>query len=168
MQLNATLAALCIAAALLLCAPGAVRGQSILLVDRESMNGQAMVEPLPVREGVDASLFESGLIVFDVPGDPPGREELLRIARSAGADVVLTISATWEVAAAAIPARMTGTASFSTFNAVTGAAGPGGSVTATNKDREKDVDRAGLGAEIGAEIARRIRQALPGTASSSP
>ena len=75
-------AAFLMGAALFFLSAGAASAQAILLAVQESAGGQALSEPLPVREGVDGSLFESDFVVFDVPGAPPSRDELARIARS--------------------------------------------------------------------------------------
>jgi hypothetical protein len=166
MQTKPLFAAVLLTAALFIASTGTAGAQAILLVVQESDAGQALSEPLPVREGVDSSLFESGFIVFDVPGAPPARDELARMARSSGADLILTISVTWEDTANTTPLRTAGRATFSAAKAATGASIADGTASATNKGREKDADRMRLGAEMGVQIAEQVKKAIDG--SSSP
>jgi hypothetical protein len=140
-----------------------VTAQTILLAVGETANGTPLAPPLPTGEGVAGSLFDIGFIVFDLPGDGPSRglSELIGVARSAGADLVLDVRVQYSdrpIDAGAT--RISGTAVFTLADAASGVVKAKGEEAATNANREKDVDRAALGQEIGRMLAARIRDAL--------
>jgi hypothetical protein len=112
---------------------------------------------------VAGSLFDNGFIVFDIPGDaaPRGAGELIGAARSAGADLLLDVRVQYtDRGLGAGVVQISGTASYTLTDAASGVVRAKGEETATNRNREKDVDRAALGQEIGRTLAVRIRDAV--------
>ena len=137
--------------------------QTVLLVVRENVDSSALPPPLPVREGVSDGLFQAGVIVLDAPGAAgmPAAAEAARLARSAGAEVVLEIAAAWsDTRLGADLLRMSARAAWTVFDAESGRPLGSGTAEATNRDREKDVDRLALGGEIGRKVADEVKQLL--------
>jgi hypothetical protein len=140
-----------------------VTAQAILLAVGETANGTPLTAPLPTREGVAGSLFDGGFIVFDLPGDAPSRglSELIGVARSAGADLLLDVRVKYSDRAIGPGAtRISGSAVFTLVDAASGVVKAKGEEAVTNANREKDMDRAALGQEIGRILAQRVRDAL--------
>ncbi len=157
MFVRAVFACACVMAAL----PAAA--QTLLLVVRERADARPLLPPLPVREGISGSLFDAGFIVIDAPGSAPvpGPAELARLARSAGAEVVLEVAAEYvDSSIGADLVRISARTSFALIDSATGGIVAQGTQEATNKDRERDVSRAVLGSEIGREVAVRVKKAL--------
>jgi hypothetical protein len=134
-----------------------------LLVVRESAQAKPLPPPFAVREGISASLFDAGFIVIDAPGTAPlpGPAELARLARSAGANIVLEVATVYadkdlETDLLRISART----SFALIDSATGRVLTQGTQEATNKDREREVSRAALGGEIGRTVALRVKEVL--------
>jgi len=155
--LRVLLAGACLLAAL------PATAQTVLLVVREKKDAQPLPPPLPVREGVSGSLFDAGFIVIDAPGTAPvpGTAELARLARSAGADLVLQCSTDYtDSSIGADLVRISARTSFALIDSSTGGVVVRGTRDATNKDREREVGRAALGTEIGKDIAGQVRKAL--------
>jgi hypothetical protein len=150
-----------VALALILAAP--LPAQTILLAVREMAGGVPLPTPLPVRESLEGSLFDQGFIVFDfrVPSPSPSREELARIGRSAGAGCVLEVLVTYvDTAISTHLVRIVGTADFALIDVDTGEVTAQGGEKATNRDREREVDRPALGREIGTLVSARVAKAL--------
>jgi len=143
-------------------AAAAVDGQSVLVIDKERDEEVTLAPPLAVRDGLSEALFSGGLIVFDLPVDavPATAAEVLRLARSAGADVVVQIDASYTGAPGTTPRRIAARGAWTVTSVGTGAALASGSIDATNADREKDVDRDRLGRELGGLIAAKVAAAL--------
>ena len=158
---RAFLAALAVAAALLPAA--SARGQSVLLVVVEAANSRPLPPPLPVREGLSATLFDAGCIVLDAPGASalPAPAEAARMARSAGADVALEVSTEYsDTHLGTDRLRISARTTYALIDMSTSGVLLRGTRTASNQDREKDVSRAVLGAEIGRDVAQAIRDYL--------
>jgi hypothetical protein len=136
--------------------------QTILLAVRDSVNGAPLAPPLPTREGVAGSLFDSGFIVFDAPGDGARTaSELVGVARAAGADLVLDVRGQYtDRALGGGVVRVSVTVAFTLTDAASGAVQAKGEATADNAGREKDVDRVMLGQEIGKALSGRVGAAL--------
>ena len=137
--------------------------QTILLAVRETVSGVPLPTPLPARESLEGGLFDQGFIVFDirVSTPSPSRGELARIARTAGAGLVLEVLVTYvDTPISTHLVQTAGTADFALIDADTGEVTAQGGEKATNRDRERDVDRPALGREIGTLIAARIAKAL--------
>ena len=142
--------------------PVPASAQTILLLIRENVAGRPLPAPLPVREGLTASLFDAGIVVFDLPGAAPasGASEIMRLAQSAGADLILEVQADYTDTAAGGGLRISLHVSWSLLAGKTGALLISGTRDAANSGRERDVDRLALGAEIAAPIAEEVRKAL--------
>jgi hypothetical protein len=153
-------AALATAAALL---PGAAGGQSVLLVVVEAANSQPVSPPLPVREGLSGTLFDAGCIVMDSPGSTtlPAPAEAARMARSAGAELALEVATEYaDTSLGKDLLRISAQTTYALIDPSTSSVLAGGTRVATNQDRERDVDRAALGVEIGRDLAQIIRDFL--------
>ena len=140
-----------------------VTAETILLTVRESVNDAPLAPPLPSREGVAGSLFDGGFIVIDLPGDTPARDaaEMIGVARSAGADLLLDVRVRYsDRALGGGVVRISGSVAFTLTDAASGVVRAKGEEAVTNANREKDVDRVILGQEIGRTLAGRIREAL--------
>jgi hypothetical protein len=142
--------------------PVPASAQTILLLIRENVAGRPLPAPLPVREGLTASLFDAGIVVFDLPGAAPasGASEIMRLAQSAGADLILEVQADYTDTAAGGGLRISLHVSWSLLAGKTGVLIISGTRDAANSGRERDVDRPALGAEIAAPIAEEVRMAL--------
>jgi len=136
--------------------------QTILLAIQETANGTPLAPPLPAREGVAGSLFDNGFIVLDLPGDAPSATaELIRVARAAGADLVLEVRVQYSDRSLGVgKTRISGSVAYTLTDTTSGAVRAKGQEGASNADREKDVDRVILGQEIGKTLVLRIQQAL--------
>lgn len=137
--------------------------QTVLLVVRESVDSTALPPPLPVREGVSDRLFDSGVIVLDVPGSAPlpSAAELARMARAAGAEAVLEVATDYaDTRVGADLLRISARTKWSILDASTSRLIGSGTEEATNRDREKDVNRLTLGGEIGRKVAEQVKRLL--------
>jgi hypothetical protein len=140
-----------------------VSAQTVLLVVRENANSRPLPPPLAVREGVSGSLFDAGIIVLDAPGAAPlpGTPELARLARAAGAQVVLQCSTEYaDTTLGADLVRISARTTYALIDSSNGAVIAEGTQEATNKDREHDVGRAALGGEIGKAVVLQVRKVL--------
>jgi hypothetical protein len=137
--------------------------ETILVATQESVDGGPCAPPLPLGEGLSAALFEAGHVVFD-QGASPGSAPiaaLVRLARAGGAGWVLEAATDFrETRSGTGPALITAQARWTLTRADSGAQAGEGKLEATNKGREKAVDRAALGAEIGEAIACAIEALL--------
>jgi hypothetical protein len=157
MAFRAVLACACLLAAM------PVTAQTVLLVVREKADAQPLPPPFAVREGLSGSLFDAGFIVLDAPGTAaiPAQAELVRMARAAGAEIVLQCSTEYaNTTLGADLVRISARTSFTLIDTATGGFLAKGTSDATNKDRERNVSRMVLGAEIGKDVADRVRKAL--------
>jgi hypothetical protein len=157
MLLGAALAAACLLAAL------PASAQTVLLVVRENANARPLPPPLAVREGVSGSLFDAGIIVLDAPGSAPmpGAPELARLARSAGAQVVIQCSTEYaDTPIGRDLVRISARTTFAVIDSSTGAVIAQGTQDATNKDREHDIGREALGGEIGKAVVLQVKKVL--------
>jgi len=134
--------------------------QALLVVVEESLNGAALPPPLAAREGLAAALFDDGIVVLDLPGGSASdMDQLSRTAVSAGADYVLAVSVAYTATAGDQPV-VNGHASYRLAGVPGGALLLQAAADATNKGREKMVDRTGLGEEIGQVIAGKAWDTL--------
>ncbi len=132
----------------------------MLLVVVEAANSRPLPPPLAVREGVSASLFDAGCIVLDAPrsGKLPAPAEAARLARSAGAEVALEISTEYaDVAVGVDLLRISARTTYVLIDPATSGVLERGTSEATNRDRERDVGRVALGAEIGKGVAQAVQ-----------
>jgi hypothetical protein len=137
--------------------------QTVLLVVHEKLDTRPLPPPFAVREGLSGSLFDAGFIVLDAPGTGPvpGPVELARLARSAGAEVVLQCSTEYaNTSLGADLVRISARTSFALIDSSTGGFLIQGTREATNKDREREVGRTALGGEIGRDLAALVRKTL--------
>jgi hypothetical protein len=137
--------------------------QTILLAVLESVGGVSLTRPLPAQESLEGGLFDQGFIVFDirVSTPSPSRGELARIARAAGAGLVLEVLVNYvDTPISTHRVQIAGTADFTLIDVVTGRVTAQGGEKVTNRERESDVDRPALGREIGTLVAARIAKAL--------
>jgi hypothetical protein len=137
--------------------------QTVLLVVREKVDSAALPPPLPVREGISGSLFDAGVIVLDAPGSAPipAAPQLARMARAAGADAVLEVATEYaDTRLGAELLRISARTTYSLIDSSTSAVIGTGAEEATNRDRERDVDRAALGGEIGRKVAEQVKLLL--------
>jgi hypothetical protein len=128
--------------------------QSLLLVVRETLNGTALSAPYSAREGLAASLFDAGLIIFDLPGPAPAAG-LLATAAGAGADYLLEVTVDYASSGTTQP-RVDGHAAFTLRTVPGGAIVLRGTLDGTNRDREDSVTRQALGQEIGDQVAQKV------------
>ena len=137
--------------------------QTVLLVVREKVDSTPLPPPFPVREGVSDSLFNAGVIVLDAPGSAPlpGAAELVRMARAAGAEAILEVETDYaDTRLGTDLLRIFARTSYSLLDASTSGVIGAGTEGATNRDRERDVDRAALGGEIGRKVAEQVKRLL--------
>lgn len=137
--------------------------QTVLLVVREKVDSTALPPPFPVREGITDSLFNAGVIVLDAPGSTPlpGAAELARMARAAGAEAVLEVATEYaDTSLGTDLLRISARTIYSLLDASTSGVIGRGTEEATNRDRERVVDRAALGGEIGRKVAEEVKRLL--------
>jgi hypothetical protein len=144
--------------------------QTVLLVVQESVDGKPLPSPLAVKEGLGSGLFDAGYIVFEFPDSDraPDQAVVTHTARSAGADLILSVSVAYtETAISASLVRRSGRATYALTSSANGTVRTKGTQDASNKDREADVDRRALGEELGALIAKKIAEALAASGPAS-
>jgi len=154
--------------ALICAAP--LAAQTVLLVVQERVDGKPLPPPLAVKEGLGSGLFDAGFIVFEFPDSDksPDQAAVTRTARSAGADLILTVTVQYtETAINSRLVRRAAHAAYALTNAENGAVRTKGIQDVSNKDREADVDRRALGEELGTGVAKKVAGALAGTAPAS-
>ena len=136
--------------------------QTILLVIQETAGGQPLTAPLPIREALAARLFDAGLIVFDLPGVTPaaGVTEISRLARTAGADVILEVQADYTDTLAGGTTRIAAHVTWNLIATATGTAIANGARDGSNSGHEREMDRGALGATLAAPIAEDVGSAL--------
>jgi hypothetical protein len=143
----------------------AARAQAVLLVVEETLNGTPLPPPFASHEGIAAALFDDGIIVLDLPGGAVSDSaQLSRTAVSAGADYVLAVTVDYATSGSSAM-RVDAHAAFRLFPVPSGNMVLQAAADGTNKGRERTVDRAGLGDEVGRVVAGRawavLRQAAP-------
>lgn len=141
--------------AVLLAAPAF--GDSYLLALEENLNGGKSPLPLPTKEGVYDSLFESGHVVFDTKDGSalPPIGELLELAQDGGARLLLRVRATSLDSTTPEKTRtVTTTASYELYESRTGRILGQGEITDSNSGREAQCDGRQLGMEIGRKIVK--------------
>jgi hypothetical protein len=142
---------------------GTARAETILLAATETADGRQLLPPLPVREALAASLFESGVIVFDIPESTPalGPEELLRAAKAGGAGLLLVLGAGYrETKLSSGLVRIAVAGSFALTDVDTGALISRGEADLDNRDNERDMNRGAMGEQMGRLLAGRIEALL--------
>jgi hypothetical protein len=144
--------------------------ETILLVVQERIDGKPLPPPLAAKEGLGSGLFDAGCIVLEFPDSDraPDQAAVTHTARSAGADLILTVSV--EYTETAISANLVGRSARAVYaltNAANGVLRMKGTQDASNKDREADVDRRALGEELGALIAKKVAEALSAAVPAS-
>jgi hypothetical protein len=143
--------------------PCLASAQTVMLVSQETVNGGGASGRQAARDGISAGLFEAGFIVFEYDAQDPAadRAALQRVARSAGADLVL--QAGTELSEAAAGAGVTTTRSKTTYALTrtdTGAVVDQGVIDVDNSGTEASVDRDGVGLRIGQALASRMAKTL--------
>ena len=128
--------------------------QSLLVVVRETLNGTPLSAPYSSREGLAATLFDAGLIIFDLTGPAPSAG-LLATAAGAGADYLLEVTVDYSSTGTSQP-RVDGHAAFTLRTVPGGAVVLRGTLDGTNRDREGSVSRQALGQEIGGQVAQKV------------
>ncbi len=156
-----------LAACAALVAPAGVSAETLLIAVRETVDGRASQPPLPADEGVSTSLFEKGHIVFDTGNTDAQKNttDLTEDARTGGAAWLLRVEVTYtqkQLDQGAM--RVDGQATFTLIDSATGATSLAGTVTASNKGREKNIDRQALGMELGRLVTDRVTKAIPAPA----
>jgi hypothetical protein len=142
--------------------------ETLLLVVQDGANSRPLPMPSAVREGLMGDLFDAGYIVLDAPTSTPfpGAAELSQLARSAGADFAVAVVTDYTDTPLRLDyIRITARTAYSLIDAATSVVIDHGARDATNKDRERDVTRAILGAEIGRDVAAQVKAFLEGRAS---
>ena len=90
------------------------------------------------------------------------------MARSAGAQAILDVQVDYRDAnLGGDLTQISGKATYSLIDVATGTAKVKGAEEANNRDREKLVDRDGLGREIGTLVAARVVTALGGAKAAN-
>jgi hypothetical protein len=145
-------------------AAGGLGAETVMIAARETVDGTAGQPPLPTVEGVSSGLFEAGHIVFDAGQVGPSAKarDLAELAREGKAGWLLQITVSYtQTKLDQDVVRVACSATFSLVNTDSGATSLSDKVTATNAGREKGVDRAALGVELGKLISRKVAKALP-------
>ena len=137
--------------------------QTLLLVVQENANAMPLSPPFAVREGISGDLFDAGYIVLDAPGASPfpAAADIARVARSAGADMVLEVATDYtDTVIGTDILRISARTAYALIDSTTNATIAQGTREATNKDRERDTSRSALGTEIGRAIAVEVGIAI--------
>jgi hypothetical protein len=137
--------------------------ETLLLCVTETVDGNPSPTPLPASEGIWDGLFERGHIIFNTEeGKPPlPLSTLVELAVSGGARYILTARVAFErTPRDAGPAEISARAGYSLYSAKTGGVVGEGTVTDDNKGREKKVDLANLGFELGNLIAEKASKLM--------
>jgi len=153
---------LCVALTVL--AVGPTSAETVMIAASETIDGAPSQPPLPTVEGVASGLFEAGHIVFDAGdvGASPRTGDLARVAREGKAGWLLQINAAYtQTKLDQNATRVACSANFSLVDTASGATSLSDKVSLTNAGREKSVDRAALGVELGNLISREVAKALP-------
>jgi len=141
----------------------ALRAETVLVAVRETVDGTPSDPPLPAVDGVSSGLFAAGHVVFDA-GSRGSSEigDLVEVAREGGAAWLLRITVAYTQTKLSQGAtRVAGSASFSLVNAQTGVTSLSDRVAGSNAGREKNINLAALGVELGRLISQRVTKALP-------
>jgi hypothetical protein len=144
-------------------AAGVLRAETVMIAVRETVDGTPSEPPLPTLEGVSSGLFEAGHIVFDAGKvDLAARTaDLAEVAREGKAGWLLQITVTYTQTKLEKEAtRVACSATFSLVNTENGSTSLSDEVSTTNAGREKSIDRAALGVELGKLISQKIAKAL--------
>ncbi len=142
---------------LMLTTAPALPAQSLLLLVSETADGTPLAAPFPSREGLAAAFFDDGLIIFDLPGGAPARDDaLLATAVQAGADYLLELTVAYSDSGKPGP-LVNAQAAFRLRSTPGGIVVYRGALEGTNKGRESTVDRQALGREIGEQVAQQVR-----------
>ena len=134
--------------------------QTLLLVVQEKANARPLPPPSAVREGASGDLFDAGYIVLDAPVSPsfPAAAELALMGRSAGADLVLAVTTDYADAPQGLDLlRISARTTFALIDTTTSVVVTHSTREATNRDRERDVNRSVLGGEIGRDVAAQVK-----------
>ncbi len=148
-------------------AAGVLGAETVMIAARETVDGAPSQPPIAAVEGVSSGLFEAGHIVFDAGQVGPSSKttDLAEVAREGKAEWLLQITVAYTQTKLDQEAvRVTCLATFSLVNASTGATSFSDKVSDSNSGREKKVDRAALGAELGKLISQKVVKALPSPA----
>lgn len=161
-------AALALLAALAVLAPVRAAAHTLLVATREAADGEPCPAPLPLAEGLSAALFAAGHIAFgeDGPGPEIPVDQLLSVAREGGAAWLLLASADFTERAGPGngAVRVEARTRWSLWRAADGRQAGTGTLAASNEGRERTVDSAALGAELGAAVVRALEPFLgPGS-----
>jgi hypothetical protein len=148
------------AAALFMAAP--LCGQTILVAVQESLAGKPLSAPLPVAEGLSASLFEAGYIVFELPGplQGPAQTQHRQLALQGGAELILEVTAEDSADTSGAFPLFVSRIGFTLIDASTGRVKAKGVEELSNKGRENTVDSKSLAGEAGRLVASRVGLAL--------
>ena len=152
---------LVVAAAIGVAMPAA--SQTVLLVVRENVDSDALPPPFPVREGLSNGLFDAGVIVLDAPGTErmPATAEAVRLATAAGAEAVVEVATVYaDTTLQKDLVRIAARTTWTILDAATSRTIGSGTEEATNRDREKEIDRLALGGEIGRKLAAQVKRLL--------
>jgi hypothetical protein len=143
--------------------PAAAFPETLLLCVTETVDGNPSPPPLPASEGIWDGLFESGHIIFDTEeGKPPlPLSTLVELAVSGGARYILAARVAFvRTPRDAGPAEISARAGYSLYTAKTGGVVGEGTITDDNRGREKKVDLAKLGFELGNHIADKVSKLM--------
>jgi hypothetical protein len=154
-----------LALAVLLAASLPAAAAAFLVAVAETDDGQPSVPPLAAREGIFSALFDAEQIGFEVPVDwpPQPMEQLARLAREAGADVVAAVVVNWHQECLAGGAlRVSGRGSIVLVDALTGRETASVAFAVANDGREWTADRSRLGVEIGSALVEAFRSSAAG------
>jgi len=152
-----------LSAALFLLAGGVASAETVMIAASETVDGSPGQPPLSTVEGVSSGLFEAGHIVFDAGqlGASQRTSDLARVAREGKAGWLLEITTTYTLTKLDQSAtRVACSATFSLVDTEKGTTSLSDKVSLTNAGREKSVDRAALGVELGSLISREVAKAL--------
>ena len=152
-----------LALALLLLPSLPLAAETFLLLVMETQDGGRARPPFTAREGILAALFEDGQIAFDLPADgaSPDIDDLPLLGVQAGAGAIAVIVVDWhEERLDGGATRVSCRGSIVLIDPATGARSEPIPVALDNKDRERSVDRPGLGVEIGRFLVRTWLEAF--------
>jgi hypothetical protein len=138
---------------------------TLLLAVTETEEGQPAAPPLAAREGILAALFDAELLAFELPpGEPvPSPEDLRLLAAEAGADTVAIVVVEWSqerIAGGALHVSARG--SIILVDPRTGRETARAPFERRNDGRERAVNRADLGVEIGSVLVGLLSDASGG------
>jgi hypothetical protein len=136
---------------------------TLLLCVTETVDGSPSPLPRPASEGIWDGLFEKGHVVFDTAegNPPPPLPTLVGLAVSGGAGYIVDARVAFvRTPREDGPEEISAKASYSLFTAKTGRPVGAGTVARDNKGREKEVNLAALGFELGNLVADKVSALL--------